>query len=469
MFRVVGPFPKASRSAGIVIVSALLFTDLHSYPQTSPAQPVVRYMSFEEAKLTLEQYRQSKLPGSEIATEGEWNEWIRQQDSEVRSRIARGVEDSISNFVLYGTSFTKLSRFRGSDDAIYSAGQLTPAAKARIRALALALRGPERGERLEFVRHFFDKKGIGARQFEQVLAANLVRFVQEQHSYQEKLEAAGKSDDAGEVMAVRGTLYEKRGLSVDTSMLPNFAIEETLRAMVKKGALKLASIRRIAILGPGLDFTDKRDGYDFYPLQTIQPFAVLETVKRLNLSEPGTVQVVTMDLNAAVNAHVAQIAARALKGQNYTIQLPRDTNAAWSDAAVGYWKEFGSVLGAPVKPLPVPDALPGIESRALAIRAGYAASITPIDLNIVAQTSDSPKGQSFDLIVATNILVYYDVFQQALAMSNIAGLLSPNGIFVANNALPAAHDHRLKYLGRKNVVFAKDGSYGDDVVVYQRQ
>jgi len=48
-------------------------------------------------------------------------------------------------------------------------------------------------------------------------------------------------------------------------------------------------------------------------------------------------------------------------------------------------------------------------------------------------------------------------------------LLNPNGIFIANSALPAAHDSRLKYLGRKNVVFAKDGSYGDDVVVYQRQ
>jgi chemotaxis methyl-accepting protein methylase len=105
----------------------------------------------------------------------------------------------------------------------------------------------------------------------------------------------------------------------------------------------------------------------------------------------------------------------------------------------------------------------------VAICAEYAASLTALDLNIVTQTSDLPEGQGFDLVVATNILVYYDVFQQALAMSNIARLLNPNGIFIANNALPAAHDSRLKYLGRKNVVFAKDGSYGDDVVVYQRQ
>jgi len=469
MFRVVGPFSMASRSAWIVLASALLCTGLDSNPQTSPAQPFVRYMSFAEAKLSLEQYRQSNLAGSEIATEVEWDKWIRLQDADVRSRIDGGVEDSISNFILYGTSFTTLSRLRGSEDALDSAGQLAPSAKARVGALARALRDSQPGERLEFIRHFLAKKGIGAAQFDDFLTANLIRFAQDQRAYQQKLQGAGKSGDPGEVMAVRGTLYEKRGLSVDTSLLPNFAIEETLRAMVRKGVLKQESVRRIAIVGPGLDFTDKRDGYDFYPLQTIQPFAILEMVKRLNLADTDGVQVVTMDLNAAVNAHVAQLSARARKGQSYIMQLPRDTSAVWSDAAVGYWKEFGSVLGTPAKPLPVPEALPGIESRAVAIRAEYAASLTALDLNIVTQTSDLPEGQGFDLVVATNILVYYDVFQQALAMSNIARLLNPNGIFIANNALPAAHDSRLKYLGRKNIVFAKDGSYGDDVVVYQRQ
>jgi len=54
-------------------------------------------------------------------------------------------------------------------------------------------------------------------------------------------------------------------------------------------------------------------------------------------------------------------------------------------------------------------------------------------------------------------------------MSNIARTMNLGGIFLANNALPAGHDPRLKFLGRKQVLFAKDGSYGDDVFVYQRQ
>ena len=41
----------------------------------------------------------------------------------------------------------------------------------------------------------------------------------------------------------------------------------------------------------------------------------------------------------------------------------------------------------------------------------------------------------FDVIVATNVLVYYSVFEQALAMSNIASMLRPGGVFLTNNAV----------------------------------
>src|SRR5207244_12531876 len=84
------------------------------------------------------------------------------------------------------------------------------------------------------------------------------------------------------------------------------------------------------VIGPGLDFTDKRDGYDFYPLQTIQPFAMLEAVARLGLGKAEKISVVTADLNAAVNAHVARLAERGRAGQAYTVQLPRLLSAEWS-------------------------------------------------------------------------------------------------------------------------------------------
>ncbi len=379
------------------------------------------------------------------------------------------MEDSISNLVLYGTSYTSLPRMEGSETAITETGKVSDPARARVHALFVALGAATLNERVRIVRDFLARKGIAKDGVQKFLTENLERFAIEQRDYQKKLDEAGNSGDPGQVMFTRGTLYQTRGLSADTSLLPNYALEDSLRALVSKGVLGAGKIRRIAVIGPGLDFTDKRDGYDFYPLQTIQPFAVMEAVLRQKLGKAEEVEVFTFDLNPGVNAHVSKLAKDARAGRAYTVQLPRDTAANWDPAAVAYWEHFGEILGTQAKPLPVPQALGGVTLRAVAIAPRFASRITPLDLNIVAQRMDIEEGQGFDLVVATNILVYYDRFQQALAMASIARMMNPGGIFLANNALPAQHVESLEYLGRRTVVYATDHSYGDDVVVYRRR
>ncbi len=439
-----------------------------SQPSRNDSQ--VRFLAFEDVRETLALYVESGMAGTAVSDAADWDLWIREQDREVRSRIDRGIEDSISNLILYGTSFTKLPRFVNSDEAMPgTSDNLSPAALARVRQLVAATETSKRNERVEFVNDFLMRKRITGELKEQFLAGILARYVREQREFQKKLETARESGDKSEILAARGTLYAQRGLSVDTSLLPNFAIEDTLRVMLAKGVLKAGSIKNIAVVGPGLDFTDKRDGYDFYPLQTIQPFAVMETVERLGLGKREELRVVTLDLNSAVNSHVANLAAAGKQGRAYRVQLPRDTAALWAAQAVNYWERFGEVIGTPAKPLAVPEQLPSVKLKAVAITADRATRIIAVDLNIVAQTADFAEGEGFDLVVATNILVYYDQFQQALAMANIARMMNPGGIFVSNTALPSAHDDRLKYLGGRNVAYAQDGSYGDDVVVYQRK
>ena len=46
-----------------------------------------------------------------------------------------------------------------------------------------------------------------------------------------------------------------------------------------------------------------------------------------------------------------------------------------------------------------------------------------------------PEAERFDLVVATNVLVSYDPFEQALALSNIAAMLEPGGFFLTNYAV----------------------------------
>ncbi len=429
----------------------------------------VHYLRFEEVSETLSLFAENGLGGVEIKHAAAWDDWVRARDADVRARVDRGVEDSISNLILYGASYTNLPRLEGADKAASETGELTEEARVRVHALVAALPNGQHNERLRFVREFLRRRGISGMAVEGFLVANLQRLIAEQRAYQEKLKEAEKAGDPAAVLLARGTLYEDRGLSVDTSLLPNYALEDTLRAMLRKGAIKPGTVHRILVIGPGLDFTDKRDGYDFYPLQTIQPFAMLEAVARLGLGKAEEISVATADLNAAVNAHVSRLAARGRAGQPYTVQLPRLVSAEWSPEAVAYWQHFGENLGAPVKPLLVPASVSDVTMRAVAIRPRYAAHLQAFDLNVVTQTMELPEGQGFDFVVATNVLVYYDLFQQALAMDSIAHMMNHGGIFLANHALPAQHGQALEYLGRRTVSYTPSGAYGDDVVAYRRR
>jgi len=392
-----------------------------------------------------------------------WDAWVRREDHEVRARIDRGVEDSISNLILYGSSFTGLPRVESAETAATPAGELTAAARARVRVAAAALARPTANERLQFARDFVLGRGVQPERIEAFLAANLVRFAVEQRGYQEKLRLAHQGGDAADARFVGATLFDRRGLSVDTSLLPNYALEDTLRAMLRKGALATGRVRNIAVIGPGLDFTDKRDGYDFYPIQTIQPFAVMEAVVRLGLGRLEDLRVVTLDLNPAVNAHLQGMAKRAREGGPYVVQLPRDGAADWTPQAIAYWEHFGELIGSPAAAVAAPK---GLRVRAVAVQPKYASRIEALDLNVVGQVLD---GAEFDLVVATNILVYYDRFQQGLAMAGIARMMNGGGVFLSNTVLPAQRPGALEYLGRRSVSYSVSGGYGDDIVVYRRR
>lgn len=455
---------KARRSALACLVLSLFVCAAYS-----ATGQVVRFLRFEEAAETIKLFADAGLSSGDIKDSAGWNDWVRTREAEVRARIDGGVEDSITNLILYGASYTNLPRMESAESAASVTGELTATARARVHALAAALPNATRNERLRFVSEFLARKGIAGESVEAQLQENLRRLIAEQHAYQEKLKESEAASDPAAKLLARGTLFQERGLSADTSLLPNYALEDTLKTMLRKGAIQPGAIHRILVIGPGLDFTDKRDGYDFYPVQTIQPFAMLEAVARLGLGKAEEISVVTADLNAAVNAHVARLAERGRAGQPYTVQLPRLVSAEWSPEAVAYWQKFGEILGTPVKPLPVPASVSDVTMRAVAIRPRYAARIRGFDMNVVTQTMDVPEGQGFDLVVATNVLVYYDLFQQALAMGSIAHMMNHGGIFLANHALPAQHVQALEFLGRRTVAYTPSGAYGDDVVVYRRR
>ena len=242
----------------------------------------------------------------------------------------------------------------------------------------------------------------------------------------------------------RASLFADRGVSLDTSILPDFSIEQTLRDLKKRGVLRQGQVARVAVIGPGLDFIDKSEasGYDYYPQQTLQPFALYDSLVRLGLAKNKAVSLSIFDISSRVIDHIQRARQRARKNTGDVIELPRDLARPWPPELISYWRALGDQVGTAVEPIRPPEIFRplngghGLETRAVRIRPDVVLACEPVDLNIVLERLNLAAADRFDLIVGTNIFVYYDAFEQTLALENAGAMLKPGGLLLTNDRLP---------------------------------
>jgi SAM-dependent methyltransferase len=403
--------------------------------------------------------------------ESRWPAWVSQRDATVRARVAGGDEDSIIHLLLFGTSFTNAPRASERDLAALVANPASGlgALRSRIDDFAAAVAAPGTNERIQFARRVIEARGIDPAT--DAGRAALRRYLDE------RTQAVGGSVQSAEVLdpsadlAGKLTVFRDRGLSADTSIFIDLAIERALDAMKTAGALEAGGVRRVGIIGPGLDFTDKLEGYDFYPEQTLQPFALMDSLRRLDLAGEG-LQVTALDLSARVLSHIEAARARAAKGAPYTLVLPRNTSRPWTPELVEYWRQLGNWVGSSAVKMPAAPAGAGqVDVRGVSVAPADVLLVTPVDLNVVTHYLELPEGERFDLIIATNVLLYYDVFEQTLASVNIARMLRPGGFLLTNNRVFELPGNPLTGAGFADVTYMTlpgIGDAGDRVIWYQR-
>jgi len=125
------------------------------------------------------------------------------------------------------------------------------------------------------------------------------------------------------------------------------------------------------------------------------------------------------------------------------VQLPWDTSARMTPeyrrAFTEYWERLGSSIGKPVPPIAVPAAAAAVtQTRAVEIRPEIVRRITALDTNIVFQHPALAAHEGFDLIIGTNIFIYFGEFEQSLACLNMGLMLNPGGYILSNDKLPAS-------------------------------
>jgi hypothetical protein len=375
------------------------------------------------------------LPGG--LNESGWQSWLEQHDRNIRSRLRVGEEDSLVNFVLFGVSFTQRLRV---DPQVPDASLID----ARVRDFLNAARSNNPSERILILRDLLPRESQDAWIHQRISV-----YLDRRGQYAQVLDRAAADDP------VASHLYKDRGLSIDTNFRPNFAIEAALTALKRRGTLK--SVQRAAIIGPGLDFTDKDSGYDYYPLQTLQPFALIDSLLRLGLSTTTDLRVSVFDISPQTLTHIRRAA-----GKPYSIQLVLDKAHRWDPNALEYWRNFGSRIGSSVQPLPSPKQIQNVERRAVRIPRNVADILDPHDLNIVTAHAEA----RYDLIVGTNVFVYYDAFDQALAMLNIEAMLKPGGVLLTNTRMPGCATSSLHLVESEKVRYSDAPGDDDQIDIY---
>jgi hypothetical protein len=157
----------------------------------------------------------------------------------------------------------------------------------------------------------------------------------------------------------------------------------------------------------------------------------------------------------------------------YTIVLARGLDQGWLPEVEDYWSRLGNFIGEETRAAAPPLNAGRVRVRGVTVRAPVVLQVTPRDLNVVLQRlPPTAADQRFDLVIATNILLYYDVFEQSLALANISAMLRPGGILLSNSRVVELPSTPMELVGRTDVTYSRlagVGDAGDRLLWYQRQ
>jgi hypothetical protein len=351
-------------------------------------------------------------------------------DRAARNRVHDGDYDHLVFYVLQSTHFTTLPPIEPALSAkqAFIAGMtdrqplaLPADVEARVSAFLAAVESADADPRLAYFRALLQP----ARQMPPAMRRNLVALL-----YTRTMLFLYIKEFAARQAGGAEHLYESRGLSTDTAVEAGYAVHAGLGVL--KGLEPSKRIRRVLIVGPGLDLAPRTGLLESGPPESYQPWAVIDALAGLGLSTPGDLEIVGADINPRVVDHL-----RASAVTPPVLHLV--TGIAESDtlSLVAGYREYFASLGGGVGRVQTGSGPAGHLAKTVAVSAAAARALRAEPLDIV---SERLGGETFDLIVATNILPYFGHVERLLAFTNMAAMLAPGGVLLHNDPRPEVLD-----------------------------
>jgi hypothetical protein len=303
--------------------------------------------------------------------------------------------------------------------------RVAAAVRTRARDLLRALDSRDQDARVVYFRQLVAAALPRGGERETALLREYLRAMR--FLYQKEF-VAQRAPDAADAVAA---LYRSRGLSTDTAVEAGYLVHLGLEVL--KSLEPGRRIRRVLIVGPGLDLAPRTALIDEAPPESYQPWAVIDALAGLGLARLDDLEVVGADINPRVVDHLRRERAappslRLVSGLRQTAQLSLERD----------YRDYFGLLGNAISAsrAPVTD-VNGRLTKVVRVQPSAALVLSAAPLDIVTERLD---GAPFDLAIATNILPYFDEVELALATSNIAAMLSPGGILLHNEPRAALRE-----------------------------
>jgi SAM-dependent methyltransferase len=350
-------------------------------------------------------------------------------DRDAARRVREGDFDHLVFYVLQSTHFTTLPPIEPAlsakallawevrpKPADTRTALAPPDVEARLHAFLDAVASGDRDPRLAYFRALLD----GAQTREQ-------RRVVIETEYQRAMVFLRRKEFEARTPDAAARLYQTRGFSTDTAVEAGYAVQTGLGVL--KALDPSRRIRRVLIVGPGMDLAPRTGMLEAGPPESYQPWAVIDALVALGLANADDLVVVGADINPRVVDHLRASAAAPPR-----LHLVSGIGASGAVTFAAGYREYFESLGRAVGTVHGDGGAPaGHLSKTVAVSARAARTLRAERLNIVTERL---TGEPFDLIVATNILPYFDHVERLLALSNIAGMLAPGGVFLHNDPRP---------------------------------
>jgi hypothetical protein len=357
-------------------------------------------------------------------TKASFDGYVEQVQQDDARRVREGDLDHLIFYALQSTRFTRrppIEPALSAKSLVDSGQQVPPDVRERIADLLKAVDSSSGDPRLTYFRSLVRSTFPNAREREAGLSreyTRVMKFVYDKEFVAQRAGPAAVED-----------LYRSRGLSTDTEVEAGYVVYNGLGIL--KSLVPGTRIRRVLIVGPGLDLAPRTGFLETSAPQSYQPWAVIDALVSLGLARVDDLSVVGADINPRVVDHLKET-HRQPPLLNLVSGIGETSTVHFAQDYLDYFARLGRSIGE-ITDAPQPKQLAGHQSKVVRVRADAAQTLSAEALDIVTTRL---VGAQFDLIVATNILPYFDDTKLMLALSNIQAMLGPGGIFMHNESRP---------------------------------